>query len=1254
MKKEFPRLNFLFLLLALVAWFGSFLAGRQIYRTLSDYDGLRQRAETALQAEEKRINSFLDKMEQNFSLSNDFNRTHQRYLATINQNISGFTLFIFFNDSLCYWSDNTVWITSGEAAGVSNQQGINQGNGFYELFKRQAGGKKIVALLKIKNEFAIENQYLVNGFNSVLKLPPRARISPVTSDRIFPVRNSLGQTLFSLSFIPIADDLNGSNDGMLPGILSLLGIIFFMVFVFLLTRHLLRKAPWAGLMVILAVIALRMLCILNRFPEAIYNLTLFSPKYYASSYMLYSLGDLLISSLVFCYIITSLTFYLNAKKYSVEFLSNQWGISIRILVIWLFTFLFSVLINYLLSSLIINSRISFNINNIFELTGFSIVGFIIIGLLLFSFYLVCDSGIRFVMRTGFSYTQLGILFLITQGLFLVILINLRDNELFRNYGISAFILANVLILFIGIIRHRTGRAFSFSRSTLFILAFSVYAAQTIFNFNVQRERENRKALASKLENAQDAIAEYLFDEVISKARNDRYLAAYFSSTYEHQLITANSDNLIERRLMQQYFTGYWNKYDIRIKAFNADGLPINAGGDPSWSLDRIDNLIENSARPTYSNGFYLLNSETGSISYIGKINIAAPAMPDSIIGTLVVEMSSKFLKEDAGYPDLLISNKISLNRDVSSYSYARYRHGIMTNQFGRYAYNLNQAFYEHYIPAGQQESFADFDNRSHFLYRPSPDSLIIISMTPPGLLELVTLFSYIFSFFCLIFIFLYGITRLVELRFRLQVNFKMRIQFTVISIVIITMLLIGISTVTYIIDNYSNTQSIRLKDKLNSMLAAINKDIGEYSGIGSTLSNELESKFYNLYQTVDVDFNLYNSAGFQVFTTQPKLFDQKIMAVTMNRQAYNVFITTYPYNYINFESIGSLGFQAGYAAIRNTRNQVIGYLNLPYFARESELKKEISSFLVALINIYVLLFAFSVMVTFIISNRITRPLRIIQERMSKVKLGKRNERIQWKRNDEIGDLINEYNRMIDELSESAQRLAKSERETAWREMAKQVAHEIKNPLTPMKLSVQHLQRAWKDKHENMEDIVQRFSQTIIEQIDTLSGIATEFSNFAKMPGANFSPVNISMVIRNSVNLYSEAENVTVKLYDFTNGELEVYADKDQLHRVFSNLLKNAIQAIPHDMVGEIIVKLTHNDDICMIAVADNGKGIPEENISKIFNPNFTTKSGGTGLGLAMVKNIIDQSGGKIWFDTQAGRGTTFYVQLPVYKGIEIS
>jgi len=243
--------------------------------------------------------------------------------------------------------------------------------------------------------------------------------------------------------------------------------------------------------------------------------------------------------------------------------------------------------------------------------------------------------------------------------------------------------------------------------------------------------------------------------------------------------------------------------------------------------------------------------------------------------------------------------------------------------------------------------------------------------------------------------------------------------------------------------------------------------------------------------------------------------------------------------------------------------------------------------------------------------------------------------------------VDEYNRMVKELVRSVERLARSERESAWREMAKQIAHEIKNPLTPMKLSVQHLIRSWNDNKENFDENLEKVTHTLIEQIDNLSFIASEFSNFAKMPKAFNEEINILDTIRNTLNLFANTENVDF-VFEHESEEILVFADKEQLSRVFINLLKNAIQSIPENRHGKIGISLVLNGKMVRTSITDNGKGIPEDLQGKLFTPSFTTKSSGMGLGLSIVKNIIESFGGYITFKTKVNHGTTFIFELPVY------
>jgi nitrogen fixation/metabolism regulation signal transduction histidine kinase len=367
----------------------------------------------------------------------------------------------------------------------------------------------------------------------------------------------------------------------------------------------------------------------------------------------------------------------------------------------------------------------------------------------------------------------------------------------------------------------------------------------------------------------------------------------------------------------------------------------------------------------------------------------------------------------------------------------------------------------------------------------------------------------------------------------------------------------------------------------------------------------------------------------------------------MHPAAYQMLAVENAAEYVHEENIGRLQYLSAYVPFRNQDNRLLAYLNLPYFTRQQVLTAEISNSVVAVVNFYVLLITISILIAVFISTQITQPLRMIQAKFGEISFGKANEKIAYDAEDEIGSLVAEYNHMVDELALSAEKLARSERESAWREMAKQIAHEIKNPLTPMKLSVQHLQKTMDDDPAKSRQNLERISRTLIDQIDHLSAIATEFSNFAKMPRANNERVDLEETIRRMSELFFSMEQTEIETRFENDRPLIVMADPEQLSRVIINLLKNAIQSVPEDREGRIAIRLEKTEDHALISIMDNGRGIPAELGDKLFQPNFTTKSSGMGMGLAIVKSIIENAGGSIRYETVMGEGTTFIISLPL-------
>jgi len=310
---------------------------------------------------------------------------------------------------------------------------------------------------------------------------------------------------------------------------------------------------------------------------------------------------------------------------------------------------------------------------------------------------------------------------------------------------------------------------------------------------------------------------------------------------------------------------------------------------------------------------------------------------------------------------------------------------------------------------------------------------------------------------------------------------------------------------------------------------------------------------------------------------------------------------------------------------------------------------ELKSFLREISTGYIILFVLAALLAFLLSKNITRPLDIITRRFRKTKLGQYNEPIEWQGKDEVGELVNEYNRMLAQLESSALKLAQNERESAWREMAQQVAHEIKNPLTPMKLRMQQLVRTWKENPEGFNERLKTFSESMIEQIDALSRIANEFSNFAKMPKPAMEEVELSEMIQKVMALFGDKENIQLSYHCSYQKPHVVLVDRDQIIRVLNNLITNAFQAIPPDRKGRVSLSLHVSTQSFIVRVSDNGVGISDDNKRNIFVPNFTTKSTGTGLGLAMVKTIVEQNNGRVFFRSRKGKGASFFVELPKHS-----
>ncbi|RYY56455.1 MAG: HAMP domain-containing protein, partial [Chitinophagaceae bacterium] len=466
-------------------------------------------------------------------------------------------------------------------------------------------------------------------------------------------------------------------------------------------------------------------------------------------------------------------------------------------------------------------------------------------------------------------------------------------------------------------------------------------------------------------------------------------------------------------------------------------------------------------------------------------------------------------------------------------------------------------------------------------------------------------------------------------------------------------IIIGIATINFFKARYNRNNSDRLSRTMKIMVNEMEKRIIDEETVGDTLLSLTDSVAnYSLQGLVDevsdihgVDVNVYDLNGDLKVSSEANVYTKGVLSEKMEPEAFYHLSRLNQVEHVQQENIANLSYLSIYAPVRDEEGRVYAYLSIPYFTSQPELNQEISNFIVTIINLNAFILLVAGLIALFITNRITRSFSIISNKMKEVNLGRLNEEIEWNRDDEIGDLVTEYNKMVAKLGESAEALAKTEREGAWREMARQVAHEIKNPLTPMKLSMQYLQKAIASDHPNVKELSGNTARTLVEQIDHLSKIAADFSQFANISYTNAEEFDLHDVLRSLQELYASNEDIRFD-WEPVGTRIVVHADKTQMNRLFTNLFANAIQACPQNHCHIVVTEALTEAGV-MISVKDNGEGIADEMRSRIFMPNFTTKSSGTGLGLAMCKSIVEQAKGRIWFETETGVGTTFHVELPL-------
>ncbi|HEX8563903.1 MAG TPA: ATP-binding protein [Flavobacterium sp.] len=489
----------------------------------------------------------------------------------------------------------------------------------------------------------------------------------------------------------------------------------------------------------------------------------------------------------------------------------------------------------------------------------------------------------------------------------------------------------------------------------------------------------------------------------------------------------------------------------------------------------------------------------------------------------------------------------------------------------------------------------------------------------------------------------------MKLNFNLaMLSLRIRIFLSMIALILIASIVLASISIVQFKNEAREYHQERLENKENAIKEHINFILNTttYPLTTENLPFIFKDHIHELADIHNMEINIYGLDG-KLLKSSKGSFSIDSISPPIPKYILKLVQSSIEKRYVDIKTENGKKNRSSFSQIKDDKFKPLGILNLPYEEDDSYYQTELQNFLIRLGQVYSFMLIIAFAVAYFLSTYITQSLKTISDKINETSLNQKNEKIVLKANSkEINLLITAYNAMVDELEKSAVLLAQSEREEAWREMAKQVAHEIKNPLTPMRLTVQSFQRKFDPNDPDLKQKLSDFSQTLIQQIDTMTSVASAFSNFASMPAQQNETLNVVEVVELALDIFNE------DYIRFEKQEDEIISkmDRTQLIRVITNLVKNATQSFPEDQDDKsVVVRIMRVEKCVLISVADNGRGIEKENIERIFEPKFTTKSSGMGLGLGIIKNIIENYKGTITFESEFGRGTTFTVSLPIIK-----
>ncbi|MBL3655426.1 sensor histidine kinase [Fulvivirga sediminis] len=1144
--------------------------------------------------------------------------------------------YVFNAGRLVYWSDYRYVPEYRQLRGDYTYKLISTLRKKYlsRKWQIQNSDYEIYGIIMLHSSYKIDNNYVHSGFNTDIFSSEQLDILDRVDQRGTGVYLNDKECLFRV----ILDDDYSAPQTSLNYIITILfvfGCVFLVFFALSLSWYIKAKGyPYKALLILATLLVLlRGFMLFMNFPQRMVDLELFDSRNFASSSINASFGDLLLN-LLFLFII-SLYCYFSYYELDIitriKSLSN--GVRLTAMVLFASFVLLVFHFQYLVFQTIYhNSQVSFDINQgvNFDIQRTTVFLIFVIGASIT--FLLYHVAYKYILSLCKGKKELFVCFSV--GVFLFAVVNILLGQLFI-YSLSIGVVLFLVLVFTGLPSYAVKLSYNtFLYFFTFLIASAIIGALAIYNFENEQETERKLKFANQFLIENDNLAEYLLSEVNFSVREDLFIQGRLSSPFL-------SKEVVKSKIRQVYLGSYFDKYDVQIYLYNANGNPFEPYETP-LSPEEVDRLNVEEYKTGYE-GIYFINrlGLNASKRYVDFIEVKKRGV---VVGYIVINLNLKRIIPDNVYPELLVDNRFLSPYQNSNYSYAVFSQDEITYHSGDFNYitDFETEFLKDKDLFEGGFSYAGF---RHLAIRDNQGRIIVISSNNHPSSDIFSNFSFLFllQVFTLILIM---VCFAIYFSFqRITLNYSARIQLYLNAAFFLPLIAVSITTLSVINSSFKKEVNEEYYRKAESISNNLSDELNNYIASLGSDKDDLRGKLSEVSKYAGVDVNLFSTWGKLLGSSQPLIYENDLLSQYINPRAIAKIKEQGENAYVTRESVGKLNFNSTFYAIKSFESgKLIGILSIPFFQSEYTIQQNQVEVLTNIMNIFSVIFIIFLLVSYLAAKWLTFPLVLITQKLKKTTLTGFNEPLTWKSDDEIGLMVSEYNRMLVNLEESKKALARTEKESAWREIAQQVAHEIKNPLTPMKLTLQHLSRRLEGTLQ--QDAFEKPLKSLLVQVDTLNDIASSFSSFAKMPIPENEIYELAKVVKQTVDLLGNTENTTISL-EMPSQEVYTRGDEQLMGRIISNIIINAIQACEeHDIT--ILIQLTIlSKQKALLEIKDNGPGIDEDIHNKIFIPNFSTKETGSGIGLAIAKHGVEHAGGKIWFETEQNSGTSFFIELPI-------